>query len=282
MATVSLSSEAAFKYERLQAIAEQGHPPTVLILGASVLDADIDPAVVEANSDRANRVFNACLTGSDANMMRLWWDLITPLVAPKVVVIEAHPLMLLPSGLMPVKLERHLVELRGFIGSEPEPNRPAPNRPAHAGRGDSSRGSIDGRNRADGFLQVFGDVEFDKGSQGLPEDWYDAMEVDITADMAIDEYFDFVRTVGASGATVMIAISPLLLGAAPGTARGNPRAQACADTFVAEARERGVPHLDLRLLAHEKADFADPFHLRFDAGARCSRALAAALDELGR
>lgn len=269
-----LLTEPAFKYVRLLESTTTSDPATVVVVGASVLDADIDPAVVEAASNGRRRVFNACLTGSDTAMMRVWWELIGPLVAPEVVVVEAHPLMLLPSGLMPVKLERHLAELRDLVDTERGAT-------ALANVSPGGRGSADGRNRADGFLQVFGGVEFDEGARGLPEDWYDAMAIDIDAEMAVDEYFEFVRSVEAGGATAMVVVSPLLLGAAPATARGNARAQECADTFVAEATRRGIPHLDLRLVAHEKSDFADPFHLRFAAGARCSRALAAALDDLG-
>lgn len=269
-----LQTEPTFKYARLREAAITSDSPTVVVVGASVLDADIDPAVVEAASKRRRLVFNACLTGSDTTMMARWWELIAPLVAPEVVVVEAHPLMLLPSGLMSVKLERHLAELRDLVATERGAT-------ALANVSPGGRGSADGRNRANGFLQVFGGVEFDVGARGLPDDWYDAMAIDIDADMAIDDYFDFVRSVEAGGATAMVVVSPLLLGAAPATVRGHNRAQECADTFVAEATRRGIPHLDLRLVAHEKSDFADPFHLRFAAGARCSRALAAALDDLG-
>lgn len=289
-----VASEAAFKLQRLRSLNQRRHAPRVVFIGASVLNADIDPRVVddELGVDRAS--FNACLTGSDLATMRRWWRLLQPEVRPEVVVVEAHPGMMLPPGTMADKLHAHLDDLTECLAQERRPARPA--LPAVVAAGwprtrealhrsfriasepAGPAGMADARNQANGHLIVFQDVPFEVGSRQLGEsNWYELVEIDLAAAWRHDEYLDFVDEVRSSVPSVLLAISPLMLEGSPATAPGAEIPAAISDATVARAPERNLDVIDLRQCVHGRDDFADPFHLRSQAVERASRAAAVAV-----
>jgi hypothetical protein len=78
--------EEQIKADDLKALADE--PGGVVFLGSSMMNAAADPAVVKADLDRPEPVYNASLLGADTRITRLWATrLVVPTVRPSVAVI---------------------------------------------------------------------------------------------------------------------------------------------------------------------------------------------------
>jgi len=290
---VTPHAEAEWKIMRLAELRAQRRLPSTVLLGASVLDADIDPDVVERSAPHLRPVFNACLGGSETMSLASWWRILRHEVRPDRAAIEVHPLMVHgETSLMAASVNEALSRL--------EP-RSCPSRSSRVAattlrREDFKRGRVTqalharsngtglrtDRNLSNGHLHRFRDVPFEEGIRTLPRDWYEAIGIDPRPNPDVQQYVDFALAVKADVGDVMLVVSPLALHSTASTAGGYDSYVQYGDTIVAECPGLGFPVLDLRPHFTSFADFADPFHLRSWAITRASQLLAGALtDEFG-
>lgn len=272
-------TEAAFKLQRLRTLSQLGKSPNVLIIGASVLDADVNPAVVDEALGTRGATFNACLIGADLPTLKSWWALIVPEVDPDVLIVEAHPAMMFPPGTMAAKLTRELAALRAIIESEPpttlavKPKALIRSVRSMFGQ-DPEIGVSRSRNDANGYLPAFGHLDFGVGSKKFQGNWYEKVEIDYSGTPLIAEYLDAVQGFAANVKNTMVVLSPLFLEGSNATREGVSTNKQVGDQVMAAAVDRGIMALDLRSTANSVEDFADPFHLRFAAANRCSTVVA--------
>lgn len=285
-------TEAAFKLQRLRTLRHLGRSPRVLIIGASVLDTDLNPAIIDEQLAIPGASFNACLVGSDLSTLQSWWKLISSEVDPEVLIVEAHPAMMLPPGTMAAKLTRQLAALTAVVDSEPQMRRIASRNAFRAGpkallravhsmfARDPEIGVSRSRNRANGYLPAFGHLDFETGSKRFDGNWYEKVEIDVSGEPLVSEYIEAILEFAANVKHIMIVVSPLLLEASAATIDGISINRKSGDQVLAAAYERGIPALDLRRIANNVEDFADPFHLQFAAADRCSAVVANSVGEL--
>jgi hypothetical protein len=282
--------EPEWKLLRLGELRAQRLLPQTVLLGASVLDADIDPDVVQRSAPELGQVFNACLGGSETMSLAAWWQILRREITPERAAIEVHPLMVHgQTSLMAASVNEALGRL--------EPRRSAPVAPQVASTGlrprDFGRGRLNAavrarsqgtalrtdRNLPNGHLHRFRDVHFDEGIRTLPVDWYEAIGIDPSPNPDVQQYVDFASAVKADVGDVMLVVSPLALHSTSSTAGGYDSYVEYGDSIVAECPALGFPVLDLRPYFTSFVDFADPFHLRSWAIRRASHLVAVALVE---
>jgi hypothetical protein len=285
---VTPHAEAEWKLLRVGELRAQRQLPETVLLGASVLDADIDPDVVERTAPELGRVFNACLGGSETMSLASWWQILRCEITPVRAAIEVHPLMVHgQTSLMAASVNEALSRL------EPRKSVPAtprvaattlrgrdlgPSRVIKAVRARSEGTSLrTDRNLPNGHLHRFRAVPFDDGIRTLPADWYEAIGIDPRPNPDVQQYLDFALAVKADVGDVMLVVSPLALHSTTSTTGGYDSYVEYGDTIVAECPALGFPVLDLRPHFTSFTDFADPFHLRSWAITRASRLLASAL-----
>lgn len=288
---VGSQAEAGWKFQRLRETVASGRPPDVLLIGASVLDADIRPDIVMATRPELGRVLNGCLAGADLRTFPLWWSLVRDLVRPGLVVMESHPLMTLSEpgrrhSTMAAKLNAELVRLRSV--PRPSPHVPASVQVIHYAATRPPIGEI--RRRMSrrriptpsaghdefGWLSRFADLSREEGLSVMPPDWYEAVRIDPYAPIDVEAYLDVAEGVRADVDELVVAISPLALDSHASTLAGHHQYIEAGDQLLDAAPRRGIHVVDLRPLV-DHSDFVDPFHLKRGAVERVSGLLANAL-----
>jgi hypothetical protein len=277
--------EAHWKLRRIDELRAQRRLPDTLLIGASVLDADIDPTVMERCAPELGSVFNACLTGSETDALTRWWQVIRDQVRPARVAIEVHPLMVHgETSMMTEPVNRALGTLPPPSSSPPRslPSalslRPGDLRPDRL-RGAFKARSVGtslrtDRNLANGHLHRFRDTPFEEGIKSLPPDWYEVIGIDPWPNPDYERYFAFAGQVKDDVSDVTLVVSPLALNSTTSTGNGHDSYLSYGDHIMDVGASRGFQTIDLRSHFTSAEDFADPFHLRRSAVVRASRLLA--------
>jgi hypothetical protein len=82
-----LNLEAQIKYDQMKALHRSRQTGGVVILGTSLTDVGVDPALLATEIDRRAPVYNASLAGANVEVVRWWYaHVVVPFLHPRLVI----------------------------------------------------------------------------------------------------------------------------------------------------------------------------------------------------